>query len=383
MDSLVAVRRSLFWVSAPIFFINFALPVKSKELGASAFEVGGLFSLFTLSLLLFRPLVGYALDHYGRRWFFCLSLGLYALAYFGYTLASDIHLMYAARFLQGVGAALLLLSVDAITTDLTGQHDRATALGKNLEAQTRSTFVGATLGFGLVAALPALGWTISFAIFTALALFAFWKAWRYVPETVAVDISKSGFVITAPMMRLMIWLVPVGFASALIMPIYLVYLSDTFTTDKRFLSWAFLPAGLVFALLPAKLGQLVDRFGPNQPLLIALAALLILYCLMPQWHGFWLVVAIYTLSSVAWALIEPARKALTARVAGTNVAQGYGLAEMAFGAGAVLGPLAGGYVYDHYQHSWPFYLNAVAILLALVLLLLLVQPALRGLSNHD
>jgi hypothetical protein len=54
MTVLDSVRKSLFWISAPIFFINFVLPVKSKALGANAMEIGGLFSLFTLSLLLFR-----------------------------------------------------------------------------------------------------------------------------------------------------------------------------------------------------------------------------------------------------------------------------------------------------------------------------------------
>ncbi|MFT4677280.1 MAG: hypothetical protein ACJAX5_000504 [Patiriisocius sp.] len=34
MSAVQAMRRSLFWVSVPIFFINFALPVKSKALGA-------------------------------------------------------------------------------------------------------------------------------------------------------------------------------------------------------------------------------------------------------------------------------------------------------------------------------------------------------------
>lgn len=46
--------------------------------------------------------------------------------------------------------------------------------------------------------------------------------------------------------------VPLGFANALMMPIYLVYLQDLFTPDVRWLSWAFLPAGLVFAILPPR-----------------------------------------------------------------------------------------------------------------------------------
>jgi hypothetical protein len=59
--------------------------------------------------------------------------------------------------------------------------------------------------------------------------------------------------------------VPLGFANALMMPIYLVNLQDLFTPDVRWLSWAFLPAGLVFAILPSRLGTLVDRYGAIWP----------------------------------------------------------------------------------------------------------------------
>ncbi len=374
MESLVALRRSLFWVSTPIFFINFALPVKSKELGASALEVGGLFSLFTLSLLLFRPLVGYALDRLGRRVFLCISLLLYALAYAGYGASSDMLTMYSARFLQGLGAALLLLTVDAMTTDLTSNEDRATEMGKNMEAQTRATFVGATIGFSLVAALPALGWHLSFGLFTAMAVFAFMIALIKVPETHVHKPESNSAALPPGLSKLLIWLLPLGFVNALIMPMYLVYLTDTFTVDKRFLSWAFLPAGLVFAILPSKLGSWVDKVGVRLPLVVGISSLIVLYLALPLVPGFWLAVIVYTLSAASWALIEPARKVLTASLSGDRVAQGFGWAEMAFGAGAVLGPLVGGYLYDHYDHTWPFYLNAIVMLVALAFLVLWLRP---------
>ena len=130
MGGLAALRNCLFWVSAPLFFITFALPVRSKELGASALEVGGLFSLFTLSVLIFRPFIGYAFDQFGRRKFLLLSVVLYFIAHIGYGFAEQLSAMYAARFLQGMGAALLPLTADAITADLTDSSDRAAAMGK-------------------------------------------------------------------------------------------------------------------------------------------------------------------------------------------------------------------------------------------------------------
>lgn len=378
MSALQAMRRSLFWVSAPIFFINFALPVKSKALGASAFEIGGLFSLFTLSLLLFRPLIGIALDRYGRRWFLLIALVLYSAAYAGYGLAGNIEWMYAARLVQGLGAALLLLTVDAITTDLALKDERASAMGQNVEAQTRSTFVGATIGFSLVAVLPELGWKISFLIFTLFAFYATFVAAKNVPESIPITRQVASAAVESGSLRsLLLMFVPLGFASALAMPIYLVYLQDEFTPDVRLLSWAFLPAGLVFAMLPSKFGALVDNYGAVWPCTAGLLAVAALYFVLPEFSSFWFVVGVYTLSSVGWAVIEPSRKSMTASLSGSEVAKGFGLAEMFFGLGAVVGPLAGGYLYDHYDHAFPFYLNGVMMLLAATLLLLLVRPELK------
>ena len=372
---LAALRNCLFWVSAPLFFITFALPVRSKELGASALEVGGLFSLFTLSVLIFRPFIGYALDQFGRRKFLLLSVVLYFIAHIGYSFAEQLSAMYAARFLQGMGAALLLLTADAITADLTDFSDRAAAMGKNLEAQTRATFIGAGIGFGLVAAIPEQGWQMSFGIFAAFTLYALVTTWRKLPETLVAKDEAIDKRVPPEFFKLMIWLVPIGFASSLIMPIYLVYLADAFTTDKQALSIAFLPAGLVFAILPAKLGTLADQYGARTPIFFSLTGLAFLYVLMPKAANFWLVVGVYTLSSVGWALIEPARKSLTAHLSGGHAARGFGLAEMAFGAGAVVGPLAGGYMYDQFGVAQAFYLNAAVMLLALVMLLVLVPKA--------
>jgi MFS family permease len=241
----------------------------------------GLFSLFTLSLLLFRPLIGVALDRYGRRWFLLIALILYSISYAGYGLAGSIEWMYAARLLQGLGAALLLLTVDAINTDLALKEERANAMGQNVEAQTRSTFVGAAIGFTLV------------------------------------------------------------------------------------------------GLLPSKLGAVVDRYGAVWPSTAGMLAIAALYFILPEFDSFWFVVGVYTLSAVGWAVIEPARKSMTAVLSGSEVAKGFGLAEMCFGLGAVVGPLAGGYLYDHYNHAVPFYLNGIMMLVAAILLILLVRPKLK------
>jgi MFS family permease len=58
----------------------------------------------------------------------------------------------------------------------------------------------------------------------------------------------------------------------MISPILIVFLQEKLAVGVETLSWAFLPTGLVWALLPARLGQLADRFGRKPLMLLGLGA---------------------------------------------------------------------------------------------------------------
>ena len=75
---LQRLRASIFFVSLPFGILMFALPLVGREMGASALEIGGLFSVFALMLVIIRPLVGHGLDRWGRRPFLIAGLSGYA-----------------------------------------------------------------------------------------------------------------------------------------------------------------------------------------------------------------------------------------------------------------------------------------------------------------
>ncbi len=365
------VRRCLFLVSMPMVYISFALPLRADELGASAFEIGGLFSIFTISLLVIRPLVGFGLDAFGRRPFFLLALLVYCLANLVYSGAAGLEQMFVARFLQGVGASLLLITTDTITADLTTKGDRAEGMGRNIESQSRGGMLGAFIGFTLVGSVPLLAWHYSFVIYAAVALLALIYALFAIPETRAIAwqgasdsmMPGSKFRLEGTVLKLMIVVFLCGFFSALIQPVYLIYLKHRFDVSMLMLAFAFLPAGIIYATLPSKLGALGDRWGRANTITLGLLMAGLLYIGLPLVGSFIWVAAIYTFGHIGWALADPARQAWVGDLSEVDKrGRNYGISELFGGLGASLGPLAGGYIYEYHGQDLVFYASGISLL---------------------
>jgi len=99
--------QAVYWVSYPFGILHFVLPIYGKELGASAVEIGGFFSAFSIIPVIVRPFLGRALDRWGRRPFLLVGLAGYLLSMVVFTFANSILYLTIARIIQGLGAAFL------------------------------------------------------------------------------------------------------------------------------------------------------------------------------------------------------------------------------------------------------------------------------------
>jgi predicted MFS family arabinose efflux permease len=271
----------------------------------------------------------------------------------------------------------MLISVDTITADLTKENERAVAMGRNMETQTRSSIVGATIGFTLLGAMPLVAWKYSFGIFAVMSVAALFVAFIKLPESLPEQRERTTepWVMTAGLQRLLIVVFLAGFASALMQPIYLIYLQDKFDLPLQMLAWAFLPSGIIYAVLPSKLGKLGDRFGHVKVLAIGLSIPGLIYLLLPQLNQYIGFIIAYTISTIGWAMFEPARKALVS-LQSTMMNRGrmFGVVELSAGIGASIGPLAGGYLYDNHGSVVTFSMTA-ALVLGTALVAILILPS--------
>jgi MFS family permease len=225
---------------------------------------------------------------------------------------------------QGVASSITWIAVSTIVADLAGGENRGKEMGAVNEHGSRGELLGAFAGFFLLNAFAEeTGWMAAFLIYALMAAAASWLAWKRVPETRPAGQEKAPEALgTAPVPRAFVWLLAIVFttvlAQSLLGPIYLIYLQDKFTTDYRTLGLAFIPAGIVFSVLPSRLGGLSDRFGRTPFMALGLLGSGALYLLLPALPGLVWLIALYTLSAVGWAMAGPAESALVADLIGSE-----------------------------------------------------------------
>jgi len=367
-NELVKLRRSLFLISMPMVFILFGLPLRAEDLGASGFEIGILFSIFTVALLVLRPLVGIGLDRIGRRPFFIAAMIFYLFANSLYAIGDTINGLYFARAFHGIGFALLAITAETITADLTEQKNRAEAMGGNIASQSRGGMIGAFMGFTLVGFLPVYAWQYSFVFYAVVALFAVVFAMRNIPETLVhhtTEKPKTKFRFPRKYYRLLAVIFLAAFAGAIIQPYYLIYLRGRLELELYALAAVFLPMGIAYAVLPGMIGKLAGQFNRGLVVCVGLIIAAILYVSVPHINSFVWLIGAFTGAAIGSVLVDLTKNAWLGDIADPETAgRTFGIAALAAGIGATLGPLAGGYVFDTIGKEYIFYLGASMFFIA-------------------
>jgi MFS family permease len=77
---------------------------------------------------------------------------------------------------------------------------------------------------------------------------------------------------------------------------------------------------------------------------------------------------LWTVESVGYAASAPAERAFVADITGDDTrGTSYGLYTFAYFLGAAIGPVVGGWLYDHVDPAMPFYLNGAALAIGAML----------------
>ncbi|MEU7896027.1 MFS transporter [Nonomuraea sp. NPDC049152] len=185
---LVGVCIALMAVIASVSGLNVAQPELTVAFDASQTEVLWFINIYTISLAALLLPLGAMGDRWGRRPVLVAGLLVFGIASAAAGLATSSEIMLAARFLSGVGAAMIMPVTLAVITSTFPDEQRSKAIG----VWTGVAGGGGILGMYLSAVLVDLAsWRWLFVLPVVLVVVAIVMTLRSIPNS--REASGHGF----------------------------------------------------------------------------------------------------------------------------------------------------------------------------------------------
>jgi EmrB/QacA subfamily drug resistance transporter len=329
---LFVLCGALFLDALDVSMIGVALPVIRTDLHLNTSSLQWIVSAYVLGYGGLLLLGGRAADLLGRRRVFLVALGLFAAASLLGGLVSGAGLLIAARFIKGMAAAVTApagLSLLTTTFPEGPMRNRAISIYSAFGAS------GFSLGLVLSGVLTEVSWRWTLllpapvalvtllaaipliprgheggregrrfdipgglAVTAAMLLLVYtvvsaqaagWASARTIGSFAVVAVLLAGFVVIEhrsrdPLVRLGIFrsgaLTRANLGALTLFGSYIAfqflltqYLQSLMGWSAMSTALAFLPAGVVVAVLSTRMGQVISRFGPGPITLIAFACL--------------------------------------------------------------------------------------------------------------
>jgi len=327
-----------------------AAPRLAPEFGLAPNQMGWLFAISNIGLVIGASVGGMLADRIGRKPVFIASVLTFGLATLGTAEAPDFSLLFLARLLAGLGFGAALPNMMAVAAEISPPAKRASTAA--------AIFCGMPLGGGLSALVtqvlpPEVDWRVLFLIGGGLPLVLAPALYFLMQETLQrpsrtatarppLLVALFGEGRMAP--TLLLWLT--FFPTLLVLYLILNWLPTLVTANglERAVapqaSLAFNFASVIGALM---LGRLVDRVGARWPMVIAYAALigaLLALSRAAQLNTvlFWSAAAGFALMGANYSLYGVAASYYAENIRGT----GSGASVAVGRVGSVVGPMLAG-----------------------------------------
>jgi len=139
---LVTVCIALFMAPFMLTSVGVALPSLGRDLGATAMQLGLVEQLYVLSLAMSMLSFGRFGDIVGQRRLFLVGLCVFTLLTFSLGFADSVRMVMIFRFVQGIGASLVLSGSMALVAAAYPPELRARKIGLD----SACTYAGLSTG---------------------------------------------------------------------------------------------------------------------------------------------------------------------------------------------------------------------------------------------
>ena len=332
--------------------VDFVLPLfAGAVLGLSAWETGLLVAASDLVAFLVRPMAGVVVDRADRAMVAALGAGVLAVGCGLYALATGLPLALIAAVVTGWAGAFLWVAIRAIIGERL--HADSSVFAKLVEAEETG---GWLILVPAVVLLSMAGYRWVFIGIALCCLVAAGELFRSRRQDLSADdAALAGADLSSVSLRglgrslrpMLLVIVVTMTAEAAVSLLLILHLQRGFGLGAVEVAYVFLPGAIAMSALPTFLHRVVVRLGRRAMLMLgslasALFALGLAFAPSPPW-----IAALWVLSAVAWSVVIPVQQAVVAEAAGrAHLGRGLSLYEAACLAGAFLGSLAAGLLYE-------------------------------------
>jgi len=344
---------SILLVGVGFSIIIPVLPFYATSMGASAFQLGLLMTVYALCQFIFAPIWGSYSDKVGRRPVLIFGIYGFAVTFILLGLSTQMWMLFAARIAGGIFSCATLPAAMAYVGDTTSAEKRGASMG----------LIGASIGMGMIFG-PALGgmlaqYSIALPFFFAggLAIVNALMVSLLIKESLPPEkrSENNKVAIMPPFLD--------GLKSSLAVMFIVMFMASTgdsihqgtfalFAQGKlgfgaSEIGWAFVAAGIASVLVQGMLvSRVMTSLGEERTVHLGLIIVITGFILLLNSFNLLSIIAFMAIYSAGIGFIRPSITAAVSRRTDMQQGKAMGILQGFDSLGRVIGPSLGGFLLD-------------------------------------
>ncbi|MEG0383617.1 MAG: MFS transporter [Solibacillus sp.] len=363
---LYLLMFNMFITMGGIGIIIPVMPAYLHVFGVGGQVLGFLVAGFALAQFLLSPVAGDLSDRHGRKIFIISGLVVYGFSQLLFGFATEVWVLFLARFLSGAGAAFIMPPIMAFVADITTFEER----GKGMGMIGASMSLGFMIGPGVGGLLGNINLTFPFYLAGTVAFAAAILSAIYLPNIKSTIANKAprenlvkqlarSFKTSYFVFLLVVFTFSFGIANfQTTLSLYLDKVFNYTPTDIAIILTVGGFAGVILQMYVINI--LFKRFGEMKVILVNLLLAAITMLLIIFVNGFFIILTVATLFSIATTFIRPAVNTLISKMAGTEQGFAAGMNNAYMSLGNMFGPALAGILFE-WNSEAPYYLGFVIL----------------------
>ena len=362
-----------FFVAVGFGIIAPTIPLFAKSFGVNNAQVGLIISSFALARFASGLFAGKLVDKFGERIVYTTGVGFVAISSFAAALAQNYEQLLIYRAAGGLGSSMFSVAAGSIILRAVDDTRRARAQSLYNGSFLLGMMAGPVIG-GFLTAIslraPLLIYAFMLVISSAAGGFLLRNSALAARPTEKNTKEKTSLRDALSSKPYLIALV-ISFCSASIffgmsrsiLPLFMV---EDLKSTASFLGVGFTIASIVQGILLLKAGSLSDKNGRKYSALIGSSLVTVSVVILIFTYQPWMFLISMAISGIGAAFLSTTPSAIVGDVMKGKGGQVIALFQMSGDAGAMVAPIALGFIADHYGFRPAIAVSAALMFVALI-----------------